>query len=43
MSAITPWAWTIWSRAVFRAMEKLQRSGSVPDAWVASAMAIRIT
>src|SRR5215813_506312 len=40
--AMTPAAWTSWSRAAFRARVKLARSGSVPG-WVvvASAMAVR--
>ena len=30
--AVTPAAWMTWSRAAFRAMAKLARSGSVPGA-----------
>jgi hypothetical protein len=40
--AITPAARMIWSRAAFRAMAKLARSGSVPGTVAAaSAMAVR--
>src|ERR1700692_3242741 len=40
--AVTPAARITWSRAVFRAMVKLARSGSVPGAVAeASAMAVR--
>ena len=42
VSAMMPAAWTIWSRAVFRAMVKLARSGSVPGRLsVASIIAVR--
>ena len=42
--AMTPAAWMSWSRAAFRAMVKLARSGSVPGTVaVASAMAVRRT
>jgi len=40
--AMTPAAWMTWSRAAFRAMVKLARSGSVPGTVLAaSAMAVR--
>ncbi|MFD7874883.1 hypothetical protein ACFV5G_12380 [Streptomyces sp. NPDC059766] len=44
VSAITPAAWTTWSRAVWRAMLKLARSGSMSGrVAVASVAAILIS
>jgi hypothetical protein len=40
--AVTPAARITWSRALFRAIVKLDQSGSVPGAAAASAIALRM-